>query len=147
MEDATVKIVCDAEASEAELKALNDVLTGFGLPAASPSYERKSMGDLPWQVLVTGAPFVAFWSAVAAKAGNDSYGAIKQWLQGVWAARGDKPGSITVIDEPSQTWIVLDRDLSVEALDQLSRLDPSRDGGASGHARWDPKRRTWTPPA
>lgn len=141
-----MEIVCDEEASEAEVEALNRVLKDYGLPAASPTYGRKSIGDLPWQVLITGAPFVAFWTAIAKKAGDDAYDAVKQWLKEVWAARGDRPGGVTVIDEPSQTWVVLDRDLPDEALRQLSQFDPARDGGDGGYARWDPSRRTWTPP-
>lgn len=141
-----VDILCDEGAAQAEVESLNRVLQEYGLPPASPTYARRSAGDLPWQLLVTGAPFVAFWTAIAAKAGDDAYGAMKRWLEQVWAARGNRPGNVTIIDEPSQTWVVLEPDLPDEALRQLGLLNPERDGGELGHLRWDPKRGAWVPP-
>lgn len=141
-----MEIVCDEEAPQEEVSALNRVLHAYGLPPATPTFGRRSLGDLPWQVLVTGAPFVAFWSTFASKAGEDAYKAVKRWLVDMSKARGDRPGTVTIIDEPTQTWIVLSPDLPEQALRQLPTFDPVRDGGESGYARWDPDRRTWAPP-
>ena len=65
-----MEILCDEEASEAEVDALNRVMHRYGLPAASPSYGRRSIGELPWQVLVTGAPVVAFWTTLPQRPGK-----------------------------------------------------------------------------
>jgi hypothetical protein len=142
-------VAIDVEASPEELAAVRRAMSDFGFETdVSASYSRKSAGDaLPWALLITGVPWHAFVKRFAEHAAADAYEALTSWLRRIREARGNRDeGSVLVIDEETQVWIVIPATLPDEAIEELRLFDPAIHGGPMGHITYDAGTGEWTKP-
>jgi hypothetical protein len=133
--------VIDAGASEDEVRAVERLFDEAGVPAiVSAGLERRSVGTLPWAMIVT-IPLTAFLTALAGAAGADAWRGLKSFVAGVFEARRapDRPDGAISWEDERRTVILTDR-IPDEGFHQLT----SGELPASGYFVWDEERGEWT---
>jgi hypothetical protein len=131
----------DVEASEEEVEAVDAAFRDVGLSVeVRASYVRKSVGLLPWIVLIV-LPLKGFLEQLGREAATDTYAALKRLVARIREARQGNEGSIVVEDPESSTTLVIGEDLPDEAYIGLYKMDPEDYEGA--YLLWDPDRGEW----
>jgi hypothetical protein len=111
------------------------------------TYERKSIGDLPWTVMIM-VPITAFFTGIRAAAGADAYKVLKRLVIDIWTASRGPDGyrGVTILrDRESGDYIILEPDLPDEAYATLAEADPS--DTRDGVLKYDRRRKHWTAPS
>jgi hypothetical protein len=150
------EIWLDETASEREIAAVAAVADSAGLACdVSANYARRSLGDLPW-VLIVVVPLGIFVKNFAGSFGSrlgehaadataTGASATRKWVTGLYAARRDRNGNVSLRDEVRGLEVLLPEDLPLQAYEALAEVDPDTAGGDSGQICWDPER-GWVPP-
>lgn len=110
---------------------------GFGSPASIP--------EILTTAVVTAA-LVPFVQAIASKAGEDVYRAVRRLLPRLLPS-GKKPPhvrTIEVVDPDTRTRLRLDVDLPREAVERLAEVDATAVQASDRLIYWDRQRRRWT---
>lgn len=117
-----VEITVDRDATDAERQALRSTCEAFGLKVADEfEYFRKSLGDLPWMVILA-LPVMPFFTTFSTELAKDAYGGLKAFIKSVRAARTEHSGSrgsIFLVDAETRLRIEIHDELSDDALRQL----------------------------
>jgi len=146
MELGELDVLLDSSAPAEDVSAVREAFNNAGLlVTVRPSYERKSIGDFPWIVMVS-APLTAFLTAFAAAAGKDAYEGLKKLVHSIWAKRtttSGTSGSFIIIDSKSGIWVFLDPDIPDDAYSALTKLDLDSLQGL-GVLKYDKDEKRWT---
>jgi hypothetical protein len=130
----------EAEASDEDLRAIERVFDEAGTPAiVHASIERRSVGDLPWAILIT-APLAAFLAGLGAAAGNDAWRALKAFVHRVYEVRRrpDRADGAIRVDDGART-VILSEAMPDEAYERLAAGELSE----TGYYVWDTDRGCW----
>lgn len=133
------EVSLDANATEEEVRAVERAFDEAGFPVivdAGLEFRSRYPDVIPWTVVLI-APLGVFLSAIAKRAADDTYDALKRWLVQLVEARREGRGQIT-IDEPDRD-IVLTTETPDEALRQLAAGEIPE----SGYVVWDDDERVW----
>jgi hypothetical protein len=131
-------VLVEEGASPSDVAALADALDECGIPAAvRPGIARRSVGDMPWIVLIT-VPAGAIAAGFFGKAGSDAWDGLKRVVGRIYAVRRSseaQTGSIE-ISEGNRALIFSETvtDAGYRAIAEL----PS-----SGYYVWDPQTSSW----
>lgn len=134
------EVVIDAGASEAEVRAIERLFDEAGAPAiVSADLESRSVGTLPWAMIVT-FPLAAFVTGFAAAAGTDAWHALKGFVADVFEARRspDRPDGAIEWDDERRRVILTDR-IPDDGFQQLT----SGELPGSGYFVWDEEQKEW----
>jgi hypothetical protein len=136
-----------------EVEAVRKVLRDAGLDLpVDASLERRSLGDLPWYLLLV-APLVKFgWTfagKVAERLGERTGDAIADTLpmlvRRLWQARTGPEGRMELEDSLTKARIVLTDDLPDEAYHALRRVDLTQPELQGNVLVFDPVSGKWLP--
>lgn len=110
--------------------------------------EPTGLGSVPEIVTtaVVTAALLPFVQAIATKAGEDVYTAVRRVLPRLLPHRKERPQvrTIEIVDPDTHTRLRLDVDLPAEAVERLSDVDPSAVRTNDRLIYWDREQRRWT---
>ena len=136
-----VQWVLDIDASSKEVAAVEQIVLDENLPGqVKATYLQKSLGDLPWVLLIL-ASVTVFLKGFLEEAGRNSYKDLRRILCRLASARRKGPGRIMIWEIDSYTTIVLPEDLSEEAFEQLTNIPLENIDGK--YWVWDSTQRRW----
>lgn len=106
------------------------------------------VGSIP-EIITTAvvtAALVPFVQAIAAKAGEDVYRAVRRLLPRLLPSREERPHvqTIEVVDPDTRTRLRLDVDLPADAVERLAEVDEHAVQASDRLIYWDRERRRWT---
>jgi len=140
-----LELLMDAEASPEEKHAVAEVLREFRCePGDIADLHRRSIGDLPWQVMVETTLRSLFDAFVGAFGGGAAV-ALMSLVKKIFKAR-DQPGrdgSMVFIDKSTHIHIVVSAELPEEAYQRLLDLDLASVEGESGQLRYNQDSAEW----
>ena len=140
-----VEVLLEAEASDDEVAAVAAAFTEAGIDAhvrLDPACKGAG-GEFPWMVAIS-LPATAFFTAVAAKAGEDAYESLKKLVRRLYDARRASRfprGRVSLLDIDTGKSFTLPPELSDEAWHQFSAAGP--DDFAASVFRWDREKGEW----
>lgn len=133
-----VTVIIEQEASPLEVEAVQRVFDDSGTPAVvSASYGRYSLFHPDWIVLIE-VPLGAFVTGLAAKAGSDTWDALRAFVERLYKERraiGHTKGSIQ-IDEGRRR-VFLHDEIPPAGYPALAELSDE------GEYFWDREKQTW----
>lgn len=138
-----------AVAGDDEVAEVAAAFTDAGIPVEVRAWiEGQGAGAFQWVLMIT-VPTTAFLTAMAAEAGKDAYKVLKRLVGRIHKARiaagrtaGWTTDSVAVIDEQTNTWVLLPPDLPEEAWRALSDVG-MKELATDSVLRWDPDTGTW----
>lgn len=133
--------VLDDDASSDEVDSVKQIALEEGLPGpVTATYFRKSIGDLPWQIIIL-TPAIPFLKGFLEEAGRSSFKHLYRLVSRLFAARRKGNGYVQVVDRDSLTTIVFTRDLPEDAFKQLAHL--GSENIVDKYWVWDPEQQCW----
>ncbi len=136
-------VAVDEGASPDEIQAVREVLQDFDLDWPVVEYITRSAGEVVGAILL-GNVLTPFFVKFGQNAADDLYKQIKAFLARLFAARKSKEVQVTVIDD--HIWIVIDREISEEALRRLYEIDRRTVAGQSQTLVWNKEAGDWQSP-
>jgi len=139
------EVLLEAEARDDEVAAVAAAFAEAGIDAhvrIDPDCKGAG-GEFPWMVAIS-LPATAFFTAVAAKAGEDAYRGLKKLVRRLYDARKAskfRTGRVVLMDIDSGRSFTLPPEPSDEAWHQLSTAGP--DDFAASVFRWDRETGEW----
>jgi hypothetical protein len=140
-----LELFMDAEATLEEKRAVAEVLREFRCePGDIAALHRRSIGDLPWQVMVETALRPLFDGFVGAFGGGAAV-ALMSFVKKIFKSRGQsgRDGGMVLIDKSTHIHVVVSAELPEEAYQRLLDLDLASVEGESGQLRYNQNSGEW----
>ena len=119
-----VEWVVDASASADEVAAVSQIAHEEGLPGrVNPTLSYKSVGDVPWWVILLVFANFTFFKGFLNEAGRDSYQGLRRLISRLFNARRDAQGTVRIKVAKQITTIQFTADLPEQAFTMLAKID------------------------
>jgi hypothetical protein len=146
-------VLMESAAPPGEVEAVREVLRDVGLDLpVDASLARRSLGDLPWYLLLV-APLAKFGWTFAGKVaerlgertGDALANSLSMLVRRLWQSRSGADGRMELEDSVTKTRIMLTEDLPDEAYDALRQIDLTQPELRGNVLLFDPATATWLP--